>query len=85
MITLHDAVKNPYVDLENIRITLVNKAAKPAQKDWKGTVKYLRIQAYKNKNKSKALHRGAEFPLSDFKKILEFIESVTNAGKNYEP
>jgi uncharacterized protein (DUF427 family) len=80
-----DASRNAYIDLENIRITLVNKTDKPTQKDWAGSIKYLRVQAYRNPSKSKALHRGAEFPLSDMTKILDFIKSAAEAGKNYYP
>lgn len=72
---------NPFIDIDNVRITMVDKTNKPATKDWAGTIRYLRVQAYKGKGK--ALHMGAEFPLSDIKKILEFIDSVSDAGKSY--
>ncbi len=77
--TLRDSSLNPYIDIENVRITMVDKSNKPSQKDWAGTMKYLRIQAYTGKGKS--LHRGAELPVEDVGKILEFIGSISDAGQ----
>ena len=60
---------------------MVDKTNKPEAKDWANSVKYLRVQAYKKGLKT--LHMGAEFPLDDIKKILDFISSITEAAKNY--
>ena len=76
-----DSAGNPYIDIDNVRITMVDKSNKPVSKDWAGSGKYLRVQAYTGKGN--ALHRGAEFPLDDIKKILDFINSVSEAGKSY--
>ena len=76
-----DSAGNPYIDIDNVRITMVDKSTKPASKDWAGSVKYLRVQAYTGNGSS--LHRGAEFPVDNIKKILEFINSVSEAGKSY--
>lgn len=78
---MKDSSGNPYIDIGNVRITMVDKSNKPPSKDWAGTNRYLRVQAYTGKGSS--LHRGAEFPVGDIKKILEFIESVSEAGKAY--
>ena len=76
-----DNAGNPYIDVENVRITMVDKTNKTPDKDWAGSVKYLRVQAYRGSGRS--LHMGAEFPLENIKDSLEFINSVSDAGKNY--
>jgi hypothetical protein len=77
---MKDSAGNPYIDIDNVRVTMVDKSGNPT-KDWAGSVKYLRVQAYTGRGNS--LHRGAEFPVDDIKKILDFINSITNAGKYY--
>lgn len=81
---LRDSAGNPYIEIDNIRITMVDKTDKP-NKDWAKSPKYLRIQAYKKGRISshKSLHMGAEFPVTEVKKILDFISSVSEAGGNF--
>jgi len=52
----------PYVEVENIRITYVKADQRDRSKDWPGC-DVLRIQAYKGDG-TKSLHRGAELPIS---------------------
>jgi hypothetical protein len=41
---LRDSAGNPYIEIDNIRITMVDKTDKP-NKDWAKSPKHLRIQA----------------------------------------
>ncbi len=63
-----------YPELQNGRITLVNKEGKDS-KDWADTCYYLRFQAYTGKGKG--LHKGLEIPLYDENsQVLSIIESL---------
>jgi hypothetical protein len=65
---------NPYEEVENIRITFVDKNTRNPEKDWSGD-DTLRFQAYKGED-SYALYLGAEIPLSSNETIIEIIESL---------
>lgn len=79
-----DSAGNPYIEIDNVRITMVDKTNKP-YKDWAKSPKYLRFQAYKKGRNTlhKSLHMGAEFPVTEVKKILDFISSVSEVGGNF--
>ncbi len=63
-----------YEELQNGRITLVNKKTKE-EKDWAGTGYYLRFQAYRGNGNG--LHKGLEIPLYDENsQVLSIIESL---------
>ncbi len=65
---------NLYFDLVTARITYVERAKRPSEKDWPGS-DVIRIQAYKNPSKSKALFPGAEIPINE-DAILEMIQHL---------
>ncbi|HHW41586.1 MAG TPA: hypothetical protein GXX19_10640 [Syntrophomonadaceae bacterium] len=74
-----DAKGQPYVEVENVRITYVKAVQRDPGKDWPGCDD-LRIQAYRGDG-TKSLHMGAELPisgwevLSELKAALEVLEA----------
>ncbi|GEM59271.1 hypothetical protein B0A78_08625 [Flavobacterium columnare NBRC 100251 = ATCC 23463] len=76
MNTKKDSKGNIYIELENIRITYVEKQKRSNLKNWPNA-DVLRIQAKKD-GISNSLHRGAEFPLyKKEKSIYNLIERLT--------
>jgi len=73
-----DSAGDRYVEINNVRVTLVLAKDRPQGKDWAGQA-VLRVQAYKNA-KGKAMHKGAELPAGEAKTILNFIEAVAQLG-----
>ncbi len=75
-----DARGNPYVVVDNLRVTCV--LAKPSGKRWDETADlYLRVQAYKGSGKS--LHRGAELPIKNSKTLLKLISAIAYLGTEH--
>lgn len=70
----NDKNGNPYEDVGNIRVTIVDKSTRNPEKDWAGS-DTLRFQAYKG-GESNALHLGAEIPLENNETIIEIIEAL---------
>jgi hypothetical protein len=71
-----DTPGNPYVEVGNVRITLVPKSKRQSAKDWAGH-DVIRIQSYRDDTSvSRALHRGAEFPVESHKQVVELISAV---------
>jgi hypothetical protein len=63
--------KNEYIDVYNVRVSLVEKTD---NKDWEGsTGRFLRFSAYTGKGKK--LMRGPELPLSD-KNVLKLVRAI---------
>lgn len=61
MFIIHrDSNGQPYVEMENVRITLSERTSQ--DKDWAGTGRYLLIQAYKGAD-TKALNMGPTIPV----------------------
>jgi len=75
-----DSRDNPFVDVDNLRVTCVRK--KPLSKQWdKNAELYLRVQAYKGNGE--ALHRGAELPIKNSQALLKLISALAYLGTEY--
>ena len=72
METKTDSSGNSYVDVGNIRLTLVGSASAPEY--WTGH-DCIRINAYRGAENN-ALHQGAMIPLSSRQTIVELIEAL---------
>jgi len=73
---MHDGRGNPYVNVDNLRITFIRRGVKDDQKDWEGDCHYLRVQAYRGGNCG-SLHRSAEFPIPNHGKALELLSVIS--------
>jgi hypothetical protein len=69
-----DSAGNEFVEVGNIRITLVLAEKRDTEKDWAGSP-VLRIQAYRD-SESKALFPGAEYPVRRLSDVSEMIEAL---------
>ena len=71
-----DGAGNPYIDVANVRITLVSNQQRDA--DWTGG-EYrhcIRIQAYRG-GESRSLHMGAEIPLNSQSDAFSFVAAFS--------
>lgn len=68
-----DSKGNLYVEMENIRLTYVQRESRPSEKDWPGK-DVIRIQAKRGKGDS--LHRGAELPVENQKSMINVVETI---------
>lgn len=75
-----DSNGNFYEDVDNIRITLIEKELRNPDKNWAGT-DTIRIQAYKG-DETKALHLGAEIPIQNDGTFLKLIEGLCRLYRN---
>jgi len=69
-----DSAGNEFVEVGNIRITLVLAEKRATEKDWAGTP-VLRVQVYRD-SESKALFPGAEYPIPQLHDISVLIQAV---------
>jgi len=76
-----DSKNNKYIDLDNIRLTLVKGEKRKPEKDWYGS-DVLRIQAYKG-TESSSLHMGAEIPIESKEKIIELVQVLLRFYKEF--
>lgn len=69
----YDSAKQPYVEIENVRITLSKRSGTA---DWENTGHYLTIRAYES-GASKKLLQGPDIPIrKDVKSPEEFLLAV---------
>lgn len=71
----YDAKRQPYVEVENVRLTYVPASTRQPGKDWSGS-DVIRVQAHKDPATSKALFPGAEIPLDPKDRTAWFLEFV---------
>lgn len=69
-----DQRNQPYVDVDNIRITFVPATVRDPDKRWEAT-DMLRFNAYRDDGTS-AIHRGAEIPLPSAERLVELIAAM---------
>ncbi len=69
-----DSKNQPYVDVENLRITGVSNNTRDPDKQW-GQSDMIRFQAYKGDG-TKALHMGAEIPVQSANDLLGIIQGM---------
>lgn len=79
MVTQIDKNGNVYIEVENIRISYIEQKNRSNLKDWPNA-NVLRIQAYRGST-SKALHKGAEYPVCDNKSINSLFEAISKLMK----
>lgn len=72
METTRDSRGNVYIEVGNLRITYVEQKNRSSLKDWP-SADVIRIQAYRNS--SKALHKGAEYPVENDKSVYNLLEA----------
>ena len=60
-----DSSGNLYINVDNLRITLVLACNRDPEDDWADGEDCIRFQAYKDLEKSDALYQGAEIPLGE--------------------
>jgi len=72
METKTDSSGNSYVDVGNIRLTMVGQANAPEY--WQGH-DCIRINAYRGSDNN-SLHQGAMIPLTSKQTIVELIEAL---------
>lgn len=66
-----DSKNNDYLEIGNIRVSLVRATNRTASKNWPGC-DVIRIQAYRG-NTNSALHKGAEFPVNSKNEIIDLV------------
>lgn len=70
-----DGKGQPYIDVGNLRITLVHKDMRELGKDWAGS-HVIRIQAYREDG---GLYLGAEYPIPQgYKDVWALISAINN-------
>jgi len=69
-----DSKENFYVDIDNVRITIVKKENRKAESNWSGK-DTLRIQAYQE-GTSGRLMQGAEFPIGSMVDVSRFAVAL---------
>lgn len=74
METNKDSKGNIYIEVGNLRITYVEQKNRSSLKDWP-SADVIRIQAYRNS--SKALHKGAEYPVENEKSVYNLFEAFS--------
>lgn len=74
MKTQIDSSGNIYIEVGNLRISYIEQKNRIAIKDWP-SADVIRIQAYRNS--SKALHKGAEYPVENEKSIYNLFEAFS--------
>ncbi len=73
-----DSAGNQYMDVGNVRVTLVFAKDRAAEKEWAGAP-VIRIQAYRNE-KDRALCPGAEYPIAKDKDLEELAWAILSLG-----
>lgn len=70
-----DGSGNSYIEVGNLRITLIHKA-----NGWAGPEfsQYLRIQAYKDPARSRELHMGAEVPIAGLRDACHLNAAINH-------
>jgi hypothetical protein len=66
-----DSKGNDYLEIGNIRVSLVRSSNRTAAKNWPGC-DVIRIQAYRG-NANSSLHKGAEFPVNSKNEIVDLV------------
>lgn len=74
---LQDGAGNHYVNVENVRVTLVLAKDRPTEKDWPGQ-NCLRIQAYRG-DENDALCQGAELPIGSDPNVSRNLIGIMKA------
>ncbi len=67
-----DTKGNKYIQIENVRITYVNKIRRPVAKNWSNQ-DVIRIQALKDNG---GLHIGAEYPIYNNDSIPLLVSAI---------
>jgi len=75
-----DSKGNDYIDIDNIRVTLVRAINRTAANNWPGC-DVIRIQAYVDPANTSALHRGAEFPVNTKDEIIDLVRVLLEIHK----
>jgi hypothetical protein len=75
-----DSKGNDYLDIDNIRVTLVRAANRTQSNNWPGC-DVIRIQAYVDPANSSVLHRGAEFPVKTKNEIIDLVRVLLEMHK----
>jgi len=85
MKTETDGKENRYINVGNLRITLVPQNAREENKDWSDSA-VLRVQAYKELDRAKgnALFQGAELPLKDYRDALKLVAAISFLVSEYD-
>jgi len=74
-----DSRGNDFLEIDNLRITLVRSANRNPNKDWPGQ-DVVRFQSKRNST-SNSLHQGAEIPIPNDAKIVEIISALVEIHK----
>ena len=72
---LLDGPQNEYIDVENVRVSLVQKTGLD---DWAGTGRYLRFAAYTGQGQK--IMMGPELPLRD-ENVLNVIRAIVRLAE----
>jgi hypothetical protein len=67
-----DNADQPYTRVENIRVTI---ARRDGDKDWAGTKRYLKIQAYRD-GTTDQLHPGPDLPIRNQRSEEEILAAT---------
>lgn len=75
-----DGKGNKYVEVGNLRISIIRSENRPSDKDWPGQ-DVLRIQAYRGE--AKYLHMGSELPISKKDNLIDLISAIIHIYKEF--
>ena len=76
-----DSKGNEYIDLNNLRITYVNASTRRVDSNWSAS-DVIRIQAYKDPVQRRALHKGAEMPVTGELDLIDLAMAILEMARH---